>query len=100
MVAEPGAHLSCFSINHGAGRAMGRKEAIRSLDQKLIDRAFDSQDVLTNCRTCPRDEAPAAYEDFGEVLKSMELAGLARTVAKLHARFVIEDSDDELRGAA
>jgi tRNA-splicing ligase RtcB len=79
---------------------MGRKEAIRSLDQKAIDGAFDSQDVLTNCRTYPKDEALAAYKDFGEVLRSVELAGLARTVAKLHARLVIKDSDDELHGAA
>jgi tRNA-splicing ligase RtcB len=100
MVAEPGADLCCYSINHGAGRAMGRKEAIRSLDQKAIDGAFDSQDVLTNCRTYPKDEALAAYKDFGEVLRSVELAGLARTVAKLHARLVIKDSDDELHGAA
>ncbi|HEY3445097.1 MAG TPA: RtcB family protein [Myxococcales bacterium] len=94
MVAEPGAARSCFSVNHGAGRAMGRKQAIRTLDQKAVDGSFEARDVLTNCRSYPKDEAPAAYKDFDEVLKSVELAGLARTVARLEARFVIKDAEE------
>jgi tRNA-splicing ligase RtcB len=92
MVAEPGAALSCFSVNHGAGRRLGRRRAFRELDQQAIDRSFEAADILTNCRTYPRDEAPAAYKDFDEVLRSVELAGLAREVARLSARFVIKDA--------
>ena len=44
-------------------------------------------------RTYPIDEAPAAYKDFDEVLRSVKLAGLASEVARLHARFVIKDGD-------
>ena len=94
MVAEPGAAKSCYSVNHGAGRALGRKRAIRELDQKSIDNEMDTHDILSNCRQYPKDEAPAAYKDFGEVLRSVEQAGLARTVAKLKARFVIKDSSE------
>jgi len=100
MVAEPGAEKTGFSVNHGAGRAMGRKEAIRRLDQKTIDGDFNEQDILTNCYNYPKDEAPAAYKNFTEVLRSVETAGLASTVAKLRARFVIKDADESLRGAA
>lgn len=100
MVADPGAEKSCFSVNHGAGRALGRKRAIRELDQKCVDSEFDMCDILTNCRTYPKDEAPAAYKDFNAVLESVKLAGLASEVARLRARFVIKDSDDSLRGAA
>jgi tRNA-splicing ligase RtcB len=100
MVAEPGAEKSCYSVNHGAGRAKGRKAAIRELDQQTVDAEFAAHDVLTNCRQYPKDEAPAAYKDFNEVLRSVELAGLATEVARLRARFVIKDSDDSLRGAA
>jgi tRNA-splicing ligase RtcB len=100
MVAEPGATLSCHSVNHGAGRAKGRKAAIRELDQKTVDAEFDAHDILTNCRFYPKDEAPAAYKDFDEVLRSVEKAGLAREVARLRARFVIKDSDTSLKGAA
>jgi len=100
MVANPGAALSCYSVNHGAGRAMGRKAAIRALDQKSIDQDFAREDILTNCREYPRDEAPAAYKDFKEVLKSVEVAGLASPVAMLKAKFVIKDSDKSYGGAA
>jgi tRNA-splicing ligase RtcB len=93
MVADAGAEKSCFSVNHGAGRMLGRKRAIRELDQQEIDRSFDAADILTNCRNYPKDEAPAAYKDFNEVLRSIELAGLATEVARLKARFVIKDGD-------
>ncbi|MCZ6682725.1 MAG: RtcB family protein, partial [Planctomycetota bacterium] len=92
MVANDGAKLSCYSVNHGAGRALGRKQAIRTLDQNSIDASFDERDILTNCRHYPRDEAPAAYKDFDEVLRSVKLAGLASEVARLEARFVIKDA--------
>ena len=92
MAALPGAEKSCFSVNHGAGRQMGRKAAFRQLDQKSVDADFEEQDILTNCRLYPRDEAPDAYKDFKEVLRSVESAGLAHQVAKLHARFVIKDA--------
>ncbi len=93
MVAEPGAEISCYSVNHGAGRQLGRKAAKRALNQAEIDRSFVDADILTNCRTYPVDEAPAAYKDFDEVLRSVKSAGLASEVARLKARFVIKDGD-------
>lgn len=93
MVASAGAQKSCYSVNHGAGRAMGRKDATRRLDQKTIDEELNQYDILSNCRQYPLDEAPAAYKDFREVVKSVEEADLATTVAVLKARFVIKDGD-------
>ena len=55
-------------------------------------RYFTERDILTNCRSYPRDEAPGAYKDFDEVLGSVKQAGLAREVARLEARFVIKDA--------
>jgi len=92
MAALPGAEKSAYSVNHGAGRCMGRKEAFRRLDQKEVDTGLDEAGVLSNCRTYPRDEAPDAYKDFGEVLRSVETAGLAHTVAGLKAKFVVKDA--------
>ncbi len=91
MVARPGAVRSLYSVNHGAGRAMSRRGAKRQLDQAEIDRELDQRDILSNCRFYPRDEAPAAYKNFYEVLRSVEAAGLAERVARLDARFVIKD---------
>ena len=64
---------------------MGRKAADRALDQKIVDDEFVANDILTNCRLYPKDEAPAAYKDFDEVLKSVTSAGLASPVATLKA---------------
>ncbi|MDR1493463.1 MAG: RtcB family protein [Planctomycetaceae bacterium] len=93
MVAEKDAIKTCYSVNHGAGRQMSRTKANKELDQSRINEEFDADDILTNCRNYPKDEAPAAYKNFREVLKSVEGAGLARTVARLEARFVIKDGD-------
>lgn len=91
MVAQGGAERTAWSVNHGAGRQMGRKHAARTLDQAAVDADFDASDILTNCRKYPIDEAPDAYKNFPEVLRSVEAAGLATTVATLQARFVIKD---------
>ena len=93
MVADPGAELSCYSVNHGAGRQLGRKAAKRALNQQQVDQSFNDADILSNCRQYPLDEAPAAYKDFNEVLRSVKSAGLASEVARLKATFVIKDGD-------
>ncbi len=93
MVGEEGATISAYSINHGAGRALGRRNAAKTLNQKAVDREFEEDDILTNCRRYPLDEAPAAYKNFDEVKKSVIEAGLASEVASLKARFVIKDGD-------
>ncbi len=92
MVADSGAEASCFSVNHGAGRVLGRRHAKRVLDQATVDAELDSGDILSNCRRYPIDESPAAYKDFNEVLRSVKAAGLASEVARLNARFVIKDA--------
>jgi tRNA-splicing ligase RtcB len=50
MVAVDGAEKSCYSVNHGAGRRMGRRDAIRRLDQTAIDEELEKHDILSNCR--------------------------------------------------
>lgn len=92
MTALPGAEKSCYSVNHGAGRKMGRKHAFRELVQKEVDTDLDAHDIMHNSRAYPRDEAPDAYKDFQEVLSSVKQAELASVVARLKARFVIKDA--------
>ncbi len=94
MVALPGAAAAAYSVNHGAGRALSRRGAKRELDQQHIDAELDQHDILSNCRTYPKDEAPDAYKDFEEVLRSVKVAGLAAEVARLNAKFVIKDGSD------
>jgi tRNA-splicing ligase RtcB len=91
MVAQPGASLTTFSVNHGAGRRLSRTQAKAILSRSEVERSLDDADVVSNCRSYPIDEAPDAYKDFREVLSSVEKAGLAVEVAKLNATFVIKD---------
>ena len=91
MVAQPGASLTTFSVNHGAGRRLSRTQAKAILTRSEVERSLDDADVVSNCRSYPIDEAPDAYKDFREVLSSVEKAGLAVEVAKLNATFVIKD---------
>lgn len=100
MVADEGAEKSCFSVNHGAGRVLSRRAAKKRLDQQEVNESFEDADILTNCRKYPLDEAPAAYKDFNEVLRSVKSAGLASEVARLKAKFVIKDADKSYGGAA
>jgi len=93
MVGLPGADLTAYSINHGAGRVMGRRNATRTLNQDRVDQEMSDADILTNCRRYPLDEAPAAYKNFDDVLQSVKTAGLAAEVARLRAAFVIKDGD-------
>jgi tRNA-splicing ligase RtcB len=100
MVANAGAAHSLYSINHGAGRAMGRKQAERTLSRADVDAGLLAADVISNCRVYPIDEAPAAYKDFDAVTDSVTQADLATSVAKLRALFVIKDGDKDPEGSA
>lgn len=100
MVGLEGAAKTAYSINHGAGRAMGRNHAKRTLNQAVVDQGLIDADILHNGRQYPIDEAPAAYKDFNQVMASVEEAGLAKEVARLNARFVIKDGDKSAEGSA
>ncbi len=93
MVGQPGAKASLYSVNHGAGRMMSRTKAIKTFNQRAVDQELAAADIMSNCREYPLDESPDAYKDFAEVLRSVELAGLATEVARLKARFVVKDGD-------
>lgn len=93
MVAAENASLTAYSVNHGAGRCLGRRQAKQTLNQESVDRGLRDADVLhSGGEHYPIDEAPDAYKDFGAVIRSVEGAGLARTTARLRPRFVLKDS--------
>jgi len=93
MVGLHGSKIALNSVNHGAGRSMSRRKASDTFKQKDVDAHFESADIITNCRNYPIDECPKAYKPYDEVIRSVELAGLASTVAKLRPIINIKDSD-------
>ena len=63
-LGNPDSFESCA---HGAGRRMGRKQAIRSLD--LMEEQNKMQGILHGLRSRNNlDEAPGAYKDIDEVM--------------------------------
>jgi len=100
MAAKEGASWSNCTVNHGAGRRMGRKQAKRELNQANVDSNMLESDILHNGRLYPIDEAPDAYKNFDEITECVEKADLALTVARLRPMFVIKDNDSDPEGAA
>ena len=81
MVAQAGADKSCFSINHGAGRQMGRKQAIRTLDQQKVDGELDAEDTLLPLRRGITPEVERYHRP-----KSVPLRASTDPDAKYHGR--------------
>lgn len=64
---------SFSSCSHGAGRLMGRNEAIRSLSLEHEIRKLDKKGILHSIRTQrDLDEAPSAYKNITQVMSDQE----------------------------
>ena len=82
---EKGMELAFGSSCHGAGRAMSRKAAIELLGNTDVAGNLAKRGILVRA-TEPRlvaEEAPEAYKDVDEVVKSVEQAGISDIVARL-----------------
>lgn len=89
MVGFPAAEQTFYSINHGAGRAMSRGEAKRSI--KIQDFEQKMGTILYNKPFWViADEAPQAYKDIDLVVETLVEAGLTKKVAKLRPLAVIK----------
>ncbi len=64
---------SFTSCSHGAGRKMGRYQAIRELDIKKEIKNLEEQGVIHSIRNeKDLDEAPGAYKDIEEVMENQK----------------------------
>lgn len=79
-----GASKSGYSVNHGAGRRLSRGEAVRSLNQKEINREYREAGILVNKDgNVPLDEAAPCYKSSEEVISAVVGAGLAEIEHRL-----------------
>jgi RNA-splicing ligase RtcB len=61
------------SCSHGAGRAMGRKEAIRTLNLEAEKERLDAQGILHSIRgKSDLEEAPSAYKNIETVMEAQK----------------------------
>lgn len=74
-------HSAC----HGAGRVLSRRQASQQVHGRELREAMAARDI--HVRGAPyrtlAEEAPAAYKDVDEIVRTCERAGLARRVARL-----------------
>lgn len=93
LYAEPGAASAAFSVNHGSGRVMSRNQAKKKLNQAIIDQQMSEAGILINTRNTPIDESGPCYKDLNKVLKTIEMAGLAKIAHRLKPVACIKGND-------
>jgi tRNA-splicing ligase RtcB (3'-phosphate/5'-hydroxy nucleic acid ligase) len=99
MVAKD-SRKSLYSVNHGAGRAMSRKQAKKSFTQNDVNNDMKNADIVSNCNNYPIDESQKSYKDYKQVIDSVEKANLAFTVATLKTIVNIKDNDNSPEDSA
>jgi len=73
VVRGKGNPESFMSCSHGAGRAMGRKEAERSLNLEDEQKKMDDRGILHSVQGVKDlDEAPGAYKDISVVMEEQK----------------------------
>lgn len=87
-----GMGLAFGSACHGAGRAMSRAAARKSLSAEALKKDLSSRGILVRSATTAGlvEEAPSAYKDVEDVVEATAKAGLAAKVARLRPMGVIK----------
>lgn len=89
MVGLPQTAETYYSINHGAGRAMSRGEARRTIKKEEFEKKMG--EILYNKPFhVISDEAPQAYKDIDLVVETLVEAGLSKKVCRLRPLAVIK----------
>ena len=91
MVGLPKAAETFYSVSHGAGRAMSRSEALRTLNPAEIKKELKAQKIIVKAsRRGLVEEAPMVYKNVDNVVDVIAGAGLARKIARLKPVAVIK----------
>ncbi|MBI4035228.1 MAG: RtcB family protein [Candidatus Chisholmbacteria bacterium] len=89
LVGTGAAAETYFSVNHGAGRAMSRKEAKQTISKQNFLNQVGGV-VVNQPYQKVVDEAPQAYKNVDEVIETLVEIGITRKVAKLEPLAVIK----------
>jgi tRNA-splicing ligase RtcB (3'-phosphate/5'-hydroxy nucleic acid ligase) len=90
---KEGLDLSFGSTCHGSGRTMSRHEAVRTHQGKDIAKGlWDSKGIYVRAMDMRviAEEAPDAYKDVDDVVKSVAEAGISDIVARLRPLGVVK----------
>ncbi|MFP4369350.1 MAG: RtcB family protein [Candidatus Kapaibacterium sp.] len=80
------------SCCHGAGRAMSRSKARKKVDGRQLLQSLQNSGIAVQSGSLKglAEEAPAAYKNVSSVVNTVELAGIAKKVARLKPLAVIK----------
>ncbi|MGC9469710.1 MAG: RtcB family protein [Anaerolineae bacterium] len=93
LVGSPSAmELTFGSSCHGAGRTMSRRAATRRVRGEHVRSELQDQGIAVRAQSMRglAEEAPLAYKDVSLVVDSVEGAGIARKVARVHPVAVVK----------
>ncbi len=74
-----------YTTAHGSGRVMSRSKAKKMFRGKALQKQLKEKGIYINAASLSglAEEAGGAYKDIDEVVRSIELAGISKPVAKL-----------------
>ena len=80
------------SSSHGAGRVMSRKKAMKSIRGDALQRDLEKHGIIVKARSMRglAEEAPQAYKDVDEVIRTIKGASIGNKVARLKPLVVIK----------
>jgi len=89
---ETSMERSFGSSCHGAGRVLSRSQAKKEIRGDELRRTLEKRGIHVRAGSLPglAEEAPQAYKDVDEVIKTVAGAGIARKVARLRPVAVIK----------
>ena len=89
---KQGTNQAFGSSCHGAGRALSRTKAKKTIDGKALKLELEARGIRIHASTpnVLAEEAPDAYKDVDEVIALTDHANLARPVARLNPLAVIK----------
>ena len=94
LMAGPrrGQNQAFGSSCHGAGRALSRAQAKKTLDGKALKRQLEAEGIRVHASTpnVLSEEAPAAYKNVDDVIRLTHDSGLARPVVRMNPLAVIK----------
>ena len=81
-----------FSTAHGAGRAMSRRAALRTISGQEVVKNLAGKGIIIKSHSMRgiAEEAPLAYKDIDKIVRVIDQAGLSKKVARLVPLAVIK----------
>ena len=93
VVATPKIVDTFYSVNHGAGRVMSRREAKRTISTSMFKKQLGSVLYYGGKAANLLDEAPEAYKDIDMVISTLADIDMITKVARLSPLGVIKGDD-------